>query len=247
MIDFIFNAFADFYYAVGADGVFKFCLKLLFVAFAVWLSLSIFVKSFSIKKRLTFCIFALGDCVSLLGTDLANNQVLWRSVALLGVGTMLSAIIFSVRVKQSTVKEKKALVKFIDGCINKQKENKTLEETVDEHCVNTPLKLHVIPTNNVFDDEIEQDYNRGDLIFTPRANNSENLRKSNVNEVDFSHVKSVMERLSTVPLLPSDKKQITDLEKVVHTAETTGVDGALKSKINDGLSALLKIMAKYGV
>lgn len=63
-------------------------------------------------------------------------------------------------------------------------------------------------------------------------------------KTDFSHVKNVIERLNAFPLSTADKKQIKELEDGIILIE----NGAIEDYgINDGLGALLKIMAKYGV
>ncbi len=66
-------------------------------------------------------------------------------------------------------------------------------------------------------------------------------------ELDFQHVKLVIQKLEYYPLSASDRKQVRDLEENVCQAENEGFTSALKNKINDGLGALLKIMSKYGV
>ena len=66
-------------------------------------------------------------------------------------------------------------------------------------------------------------------------------------DVDFTHVKKVLERLSYVSLSPTDKRQVKELETAICAAECGQADNLNKAKINDGLSALLKIMAKYGI
>ena len=65
-------------------------------------------------------------------------------------------------------------------------------------------------------------------------------------EINFNHVKNVIERLSLCPLSGSERVQIDDLSALVFFAERDGVSPELKRKINDGLSGLLKISAKYG-
>lgn len=63
-------------------------------------------------------------------------------------------------------------------------------------------------------------------------------------KADFSHVKNVIERLNAFPLSVGDKKQVKELEDAIILIE----NGAEEDyEINDGLGALLKIMAKYGV
>ena len=66
-------------------------------------------------------------------------------------------------------------------------------------------------------------------------------------EVNFSHVKNVIERLNYYALSPFDRKQVNDLSTFLTEAERVGITQELKEKINDGLGILLKIMSKYGV
>ena len=65
-------------------------------------------------------------------------------------------------------------------------------------------------------------------------------------EIDYSHVKSVIERMSLLSLSQGDRKTIKELELNVLGAENGDDRIETKRKINDGLGALLKIMAKYG-
>lgn len=66
-------------------------------------------------------------------------------------------------------------------------------------------------------------------------------------ELDFSHVKNILKRLEYYNLSSLDAKQVAELKSALYQAETCGVNKDIKSKINDGLGALLKIMSKYGV
>ncbi len=66
-------------------------------------------------------------------------------------------------------------------------------------------------------------------------------------EVDFSHVRNVMERLDYYGLSQTDRNVIKELKLALNMAESSGLDDNLKSKINDGLGQLLKIMSKYNV
>jgi len=68
--------------------------------------------------------------------------------------------------------------------------------------------------------------------------------KENIN---FSHVKNIISKLDLVSLSNADIRQIKDLKTNVYLAENGGIDQELQGRINDGLGALLKIMAKYGV
>ncbi len=66
-------------------------------------------------------------------------------------------------------------------------------------------------------------------------------------ELDFKHVKTVIQKLEYYPLTASDKKVVRELEDSIYNAENIGFTREIKNKINDGLGALLKIMSKYGV
>ncbi len=65
-------------------------------------------------------------------------------------------------------------------------------------------------------------------------------------ELDFAHVKNVIERLNYYNLSPFDKRTVNELNANLSLAESGECGLELKTKINDGLSALLKIMSKYG-
>lgn len=66
-------------------------------------------------------------------------------------------------------------------------------------------------------------------------------------EIDFTHLKSLLERLEFYPLSQAEKRQVKELSALVYTAENTALTQSLKIKINDLLTFLLKIMAKYGI
>ena len=77
--------------------------------------------------------------------------------------------------------------------------------------------------------------------FAPRP---QKIKK--IKDPDFSHVKSVIKRLSEMDLTATDRKEVREFEAVVYQAEKSGAYSVLKEKINDGLGLLLKLMAKYG-
>lgn len=66
-------------------------------------------------------------------------------------------------------------------------------------------------------------------------------------DVDFSHVKNIIERLKYYNLNSSEKKQIKDLLSDVREAEYGNDTEEKKNAINEGLGGLLKIMSKYHV
>lgn len=78
--------------------------------------------------------------------------------------------------------------------------------------------------------------------------NTTNQNQQGLNiKVDFSHVKNVISRLDGIALSPADKRQVKELQSAILMVERGEVYPQTKNKINDGLGALLKIMAKYGV
>jgi hypothetical protein len=66
-------------------------------------------------------------------------------------------------------------------------------------------------------------------------------------DLDFTHVKNILARLEYYSLSSQEKRQVEQLKSYVLDAERGQDDPNLKGKINDGLGALLKIMAKHGV
>lgn len=82
---------------------------------------------------------------------------------------------------------------------------------------------------------------------TKSLENDCDIRRAEKPEIDFSHVKSVLERLSCYELSPEDEKQISALKQALYKAENYGYGKNERIEINDGLSGLLKIMSRYGV
>ena len=93
--------------------------------------------------------------------------------------------------------------------------------------------------------ELKQDYgteNRSEIIkATPKQDT--NLKE----EIDFSHVKTVLKKLDYYPLKEQDKRSAKELESAINEAEENGLDQRLKQNINDGLGQLLKLMSKYAI
>ena len=95
---------------------------------------------------------------------------------------------------------------------------------------------------NFIDNEIERSSEEAILEEKP----TKPIKQGKGAGVDFSHVKNVIKKLENFDLIPSDKKEIRELEGVLYQAENSGKYAELKEKINDGLGSLLKLMAKYG-
>lgn len=71
-------------------------------------------------------------------------------------------------------------------------------------------------------------------------------RRNVIYNLDFTHVRNVISRLDYYGLSQNDRRQVHELESYLLSAERGSDDPTIKEKINDGLSALLKIMSKYG-
>lgn len=129
--------------------------------------------------------------------------------------------------EQITVKkEEKELIDFIDQEIEKQNVSK-----IDEP--NIPLqKSNVKPIIDSVISVKEKDERKNGAV---------------ENEINFSHVESVIERLNCFDLSPTDRRQIENLKDEVSFVKKAGLTREGRAKINDGLSTLLKIMSKYGV
>ena len=93
------------------------------------------------------------------------------------------------------------------------------------------------------DEEIERD--AGKESDEPQP--VEKTRTKKERDPDFTHVKNVIKRLSSMDLSTTDRRDVKEFEGVIYQAEKSGEYTALKGKINDGLGLLLKLMAKYGV
>lgn len=116
--------------------------------------------------------------------------------------------------------------------LQEKKENKNeLDEFIDQQ-IELPIPLE--QRDKVFRVEEEK------LKASPVQ------EKSKTQEIDFSHVKSIIERISLLSLTQADRKTVKELEFSVISAENGDDRIETKQKINDGLGALLKIMSKYG-
>lgn len=223
------------YFSFKSGLVFYVCLAVVFSAFTLAFFLALFKRNYTLKKRIYFSIFSFGTCLILLGYQVVVSSSIGYAVTLLGCSVAFSAIIFSIRVREKTKKQERDFIKFIDEQISAQKENPKLAD------LTCKIKQPII------EEEKAKTQTEKELI-NSSVDEKENSSKKNLAlDVDFTHVKKVMERLSYVSLSPTDKRQIKELESAICAAECGQTDNLNKAKINDGLSALLKIMAKYGI
>ncbi len=195
------------------------CLSLVGISSLTCIVLSLF--KFQLKKALRIFYFLVLTGISLisLASSLAFNTAPFRSLLILGGGLIaISPMSFACE----RVKDAKELVRQIDREISSQ----GVESTA-------------ISVENVKPKQADK--------VTKIALSQKIEEKPKKNELDFSHVKNILERLDYYSLSTGDKKTVNDLENSLTLAEKGDCTSENKTRINDGLGALLKIMSKYGV
>ena len=226
-------------FALGLEGAFALCVGVVFVCALLGTVLAICMRRYSLKKRLwyflsVFSAFSLQIC-----SVLYNNENLGSAFFVLFVGLLLSLPLLSIRERKKEPRAEQDLIKMIDTEISKQ----SLSDFGNK-------------ITNGFEREFNFDFNekqneltdkRGHIKSYKCVEQVDDIKKKQNVEIDFSHVKNVMENMEYYKLSPTDKKQLKDLETAVYSAENGFFNQEIKNRINDGLGALLKIMAKHGV
>lgn len=203
--------------AVGSEMVFLFGVVAVFTAFIVCLFISIFKTGYGLKKRIWYLIIVAVFCT--LIKMRANFSGEDFTPILLFLGFTLFIPLYFIRVKSE----------------DDAKDDASRREFV-----------------RFLDGKIKQDDSINTVNVAPVREKSEVLKaEPKPREVsagiDFSHVKNVLQRLEPTMLSYADRRQIHDLELLLYEAENGENAPELKSKINEGLGNLLKIMAKQGV
>ena len=194
------------------------------ILFVLFLLLSLIKCNFCLLKRLPFAFFSLAAVIfegvieCFLGLDIWATA----SFALL---LIYCAIIFSIGVKTNKPTERQLeFAKYLSDKAKEQQERDDLCAPTDKPCESKVKSVmpEVITASKQKENKAQDD-------------------------LDFSHVKSVLSRLEYYSLTPADKRLMKELESSLLTAERQEITPKLKEKINDGLGALLKIMSKYGI
>ncbi len=202
------------------------------INFLCFLLLSLFKVGYEIKKRALFIPIMFSEFLFICSLCFFANLSWGYPILFLSVGVFLTSALFSVRVKDNRRIKKS----------NQDVSSRNLARMLDKAVSSNPLDSE---DNYVEDEDKNSPLEENAPIF--KQGQKTKMDKKRGNEIDFSHVKNVMEKMNYYPLSPSEKKIITDLETSISLAENEGADSLLKSKINDGLGALLKIMSKYGI
>ncbi len=182
--------------------------------------LSVVKGGYGILKRLWIVLFMVGITLIQLWLELMINGYIKHLFLTVGVCVcLLSIIMFLPKKTIEITRPQRNLARFLSDSASKITQDDYQGELIKE--------------SNVFSSPV---------IKTQQK--SEPIQKS---EIEFSHVKSVLNKLEYYPLKEQDKKQAKELEDAIFSAEQDGLNMQLKEKINDGLGALLKIMSKYAI
>ena len=215
---------------LGAGWIFFICLSAI-ILFSIFEFILALLRRGSVKVYASHFILLFSVCVVdiSLSSFVFNDQLIFLyPFILLGLGLLFFIPTFIVKDKKLKVeKSHKKFIEFLDEKIKAE----SLDEKSEEQ------KVEILPK------EVEKKSNA--TIILEKIKPQE--EKKTENTISFSHVKNVLEKVRCYNLSTADLKQVNDLKANVYMAENGGIDNNLKEKINDGLGALLKIMAKYGV
>ena len=230
---FSFNNFSDYFTT--------FILAIICGALVVLLSLlcaitSLKKQGYGILKRLWLVLAFMGIC--LIEFWFENELSGQKSYLALTIGLCFLSLSICLFLPVKSIKisaEKRTLAQFLDKCAHGKSLESNSVFSKDDFSINqsdiTPSKILFSPIT------------KADSV----SEKNKEKEKSKNDEIDFSHVKSILARLEFYPLKEQDKKSALELEKAILEAEENGLNTMLKQTINDGLGALLKIMAKYAV
>lgn len=193
-------------------------------------------EGYGILKRLWLVLTFVGIClIELWFENQLKGQKSYLTLTI-GLCFLSLSICLFLPVKSTKISaEKRMLAQFLDRCAHSKTPVNDSGVLKDDFSINQesvkPSKIlssPIIKQNNLSEKNKKQTNGQND-------------------EIDFSHVKSILAKLEFYPLKEQDKKSAIELEKAILEAEENGLNTALKQIINDGLGALLKIMAKYAV
>lgn len=212
-------------------------LCIVLAAFIIFLMLSLFKKEFGFLKRLWYICFCCGTIISQAALQIAAEQRITLCFCSLGIVLACASILFCFNTKkEKTSKADNNYLKneCFDGCFDEKSVQKAITDN---------------KTKNRFDEQNsknESDLNKTADFIVEHIKTEVKPAQKQKNDIDYSHVKSIISKLGYYGLSASDKRLISELETFVVEAENGDDRVELKRKINEGLGALLKIMAKYG-
>ena len=205
---------------IGKCGAFFISVAILTLGFIFLIFLIAFKRGYSMKKRLWYIAMTLAVSSFQAGFEAMHCQIVYAFFTF-SLGCAYFAIISFIPERAIKIrKEQLQLARFLD-----QKARADGAE-----------KMENLTDKNLGEKEIS-------VIKTEEIKN----KRKEESDINFSHVKSVIDRMDYFALTQNDKKQVRDLETAINRAERGEYTKEVKESINDGLGALLKIMAKYGI
>jgi hypothetical protein len=204
----------------NSELVFLFCIIAIFILTIFCVVIALCKTNYSVKDRL----WALFINTSILLFDFWFEQFVKGEIKYFILVVAIECISLSlclfVNKKEHFISdEKKSLANFFSKCALNQNINQNYNQNYNH----------------------EQDGVISEVIKLEQKED----RKGE--EIDFSHVKSVLRKLDYYPLKEQDKRSAKQLENAINQAQENGLDESLKQTINDGLGQLLKLMSKYAV
>nr|MBO4517857.1 hypothetical protein [Clostridia bacterium] len=211
-----------FFSAVSGTLTFLICLFAVLVAFTVCVVLSAVKSGYGFRKRVWYVVFAAFFCVFLRARAYFTGEADFSSVLTCFSLALLMPVCFIPEKKDvgAGLREGDDRRKFVRMLDEKLHSARDCSENADFHT--EEIKAEIPPAA------------------TPQ-------RREDAQDLDFSHVKNVLARLEPSLLSYADRRQIHDLESALFDAERGAYSDETRSKINEGLGNLLKIMAKHGV
>ena len=231
MADFFYNLFYKFNNFLGTEGIFILSLSIISILFLVEILRLVFVNRSKLSDRVWYFFAVLGVSGIEYSMAIITGNQTGYSLLTLSIGFLYLIPVLTVKNNKNERKKQSDFIKFIDEQISKE---------------NVEPKKTTVEYNEKFESDIEEreiPFNKSSAIEYFNKKSKENK----VVELDFSHVKNVIERLDYINLSTADRRQVKELQLNVYQAENGVLTGELKTKINDGLGALLKIMSKHGV
>lgn len=220
-------------------------LLIALIVLTLGLTVNLLITFFSVeykkRNRVWFCLLCGGVVVLQSGLAILSGEENVYAVLLTGISFFYCIPVFFVSSKKRKLKkEQQELIKFLDSQI------KTVPNHVNKQNVGETFDNKTFPISKEGKSETTEVCFTGENVQTLKPPSAAK-RNEHCDLPDFSHVKNIISRLNDYALSPFDKKQVHELEINLAIAEKSGECKQMKEKINDGLSALLKIMSKYGV
>lgn len=218
----------DYFIFVGEDALLLCSVGLAILFFAVVFVSGLIKKRSFHRLRSLYIILGAGLLIVVLsvlllcGGAIATGKVLFITLVTAGIYTFLYIPVFLFCGRVRVGKSHKEFIRALDGNV-KSEEPGFLPKEIREY-KNAPDRESV-------------------SVILPEK--EEEARTAA--DVDFTHVKNVISRLDYFGLSQTDKNTVNELSSALKIAESSGMDETLKTRINDGLGALLKIMSKYNI